>query len=64
MRKQERETDWFAVRLRQYLIRDSWPHREAQRRIRPDWSRQPVQPLAAELRTVAAAAADQDEETD
>ena len=33
------EIDWFACKLRQFIIRQSWPDRELQQRCRPEWKR-------------------------
>ena len=40
MATMDQTTDWFACRLRQHIIRESWPDRERQEKARVDWKRQ------------------------
>ena len=39
MATMDQTTDWFACRLRQFIIQETWPDRERQDRARSDWKR-------------------------
>ena len=58
MATMDAQVDWFAIRLRQSIVRDCWPDQERQQRARPEWKRQRAGTREIAEESVFAAVAD------